>query len=318
MSTLENTRMIIKVCELYYLNNKTQKEISSLLGISRPQISRLIEAGRQRNIVSISIHNPYLRETELESYLTETFGVEDALVFSGGGVSNSEKLKSFAAEASAVFQDSIPAGSTVGLMSGNTIAEIVDHMHPSALHIKSIVSLSGGLSNAYNEIHANTIAAKMARYYGVSSMSLNAPAVVSDENLMQSLRQENSIRQVIDNARKCNLALVGIGTMNPEATNIKVGCLTDHDIEYLQKEKAVASICGTYLDADGNDVGREVTRRTVGISLAELSHCRVIAAAIGKNKVEAIIAILKSGRIQKFVTDVETAELIMKKMEETK
>ena len=80
MGTMNNKRLMIKVCELYYIQNKSQKEISAILGISRPQICRLITAAKETGIVNISISNPYVRETELENRLIGRFGIRDALV----------------------------------------------------------------------------------------------------------------------------------------------------------------------------------------------------------------------------------------------
>lgn len=39
MAITDNLRMMVKVCRLYYEENLSQKEISALMGISRPQIS---------------------------------------------------------------------------------------------------------------------------------------------------------------------------------------------------------------------------------------------------------------------------------------
>ena len=42
MGAIHNDRLMVKVCEMYYLLDMSQKEISVRLGISRPQISRII------------------------------------------------------------------------------------------------------------------------------------------------------------------------------------------------------------------------------------------------------------------------------------
>lgn len=36
MAITDNLRMMVKVCRLYYEENLSQKEISALMGISRP------------------------------------------------------------------------------------------------------------------------------------------------------------------------------------------------------------------------------------------------------------------------------------------
>ena len=59
MAITDNLRMMVKVCRLYYEENLSQKEISALMGISRPQISRMLTCARSKNIVSIKINNPF-------------------------------------------------------------------------------------------------------------------------------------------------------------------------------------------------------------------------------------------------------------------
>ena len=58
MAITDNLRMMVKVCRLYYEENLSQKEISALMGISRPQISRMLTCARSQNIVTIKINNP--------------------------------------------------------------------------------------------------------------------------------------------------------------------------------------------------------------------------------------------------------------------
>ena len=50
MGAIGNGRLIVKVCEMYYLLDLSQKEISARLGISRPQVSRIIAQGRGKGL----------------------------------------------------------------------------------------------------------------------------------------------------------------------------------------------------------------------------------------------------------------------------
>jgi DNA-binding transcriptional regulator LsrR (DeoR family) len=42
MGMLSNDRFVIKICQLYYEKNLSQKTISQKLFVSRPQISRML------------------------------------------------------------------------------------------------------------------------------------------------------------------------------------------------------------------------------------------------------------------------------------
>lgn len=311
MSTMNNKRLMIKVCELYYIQNRSQKEISALLGISRPQICRLITAAREMEIVNISIANPYIRETELEKQLIERYSINDTWVVDSSCTDDGNFMQSFAREAARLIEDYIPQDSRVGVMSGYTGKAIIDSMEQSSKKLKTVVPLIGGISTTNMSVHADTLALKLAALHGASALNLNAPAVVSDASLAASLKKEESIGKVLEAGRKVDISLVGIGTLSTRATNIQLGSLKKQDVDELHSQGAVASICSSYLNQDGQEVGEEITHRSIGVSLSEMKKSRIIAAAIGESKVEAIRAVLKSGKIDVLVTDILTAKKVL-------
>lgn len=311
MSTMNNKRLMIKVCELYYIQNKSQKEISALLGISRPQICRLITAAREMEIVNISIANPYVRETELENRIIEQYTISDAWVVDSSCTDGGSLMQSFAREAARLIEDYMPQDSKVGVMSDYTGKAIIDSMEQSPKKLKMVVPLIGGISTTNMNVHADTLALKLAALHGAGALNLNAPAVVSDAGLADSLKKEESIAKVLEAGRKVDISLVGIGTLSTNATNIQLGSLKKQDVDELQGQGAVASICSSYLNREGQEVGEEITHRTIGVSLSDMKKSRIIAAAIGDSKVEAIRAVLKSGKIDVLVTDIVTAKKIL-------
>ena len=53
---LEQHKMLIKIAQLYYEENKTQSEIAKIVNIHRSSISRMLKTIRELGIVSISIN----------------------------------------------------------------------------------------------------------------------------------------------------------------------------------------------------------------------------------------------------------------------
>ncbi len=75
-----NERDILKVCYLYYKEEKTQDEISSLFGVSRFKISRILKEARKRGLVSVTINDPMADLTELEIELAKKFGLKQTIL----------------------------------------------------------------------------------------------------------------------------------------------------------------------------------------------------------------------------------------------
>ena len=49
---------LYNVAKMYYIDNMGQQEIANQLGISRPQVSRILKEARETKIVDITLHMP--------------------------------------------------------------------------------------------------------------------------------------------------------------------------------------------------------------------------------------------------------------------
>lgn len=312
MTKVNNEHLMIKVCELYYEDGLSQKEIASKLGISRPQICRIISLARERNIVEIKINNPYADETALEKKIFNKFGLQDALVVNTDGDAPGVIFDSFGKRASTQLSTYIPDNSIVGVMSGKTVQSLIDNLSNFERHGLKIVPLIGGHSSEGAGWYANAIAqrfaqsAKSSKYY-----ILNAPVIMNSEQARNMLIKEPSIKNVLEIGEKCAVAIVGIGRVDVMSTTVLASAAGKRELEVLKKSGAFASVCTTYLNKNGEIVETEFSKKMVGQSLGKLKESKIIAVAIGRDKVDAIKAALRSGFIDIFVTDIDTAEKIV-------
>lgn len=121
MAITDNLRMMVKVCRLYYEENLSQKEISALMGISRPQISRMLTCAPVEKLVSIKINNPFEDETNLGRALAGRYRLKDALVLD----TRDGSPETFGRMAAEYLDAYIADGECVGVMSGQTISRVV-------------------------------------------------------------------------------------------------------------------------------------------------------------------------------------------------
>lgn len=311
MAITDNLRMTLKVCQLYYEQNLSQKEISSQTGISRPQISRMLSNARNNNVVSIKINNPFLDETRLERILAERYGLKDALVLNTGRDSaDGNDLDEFGKLAAECIDAYIMDHNRVGVMSGQTISNLawsVKHLNRRSLEF---VSLVGGMGSTGASWHANAIAQRFSECSGGSCYVLNAPVIVKSSQARDILVREPEIASVLRMGASCDVAVVGVGQIKLDSTNVKAGTLDVEDIRKLEEAGVVASVCTSYINAQGEIIETELNERSIGVTLNQLKKSRTIALAIGRSKVESIKAALSSGYLDVFITNLETARLI--------
>lgn len=311
MAITDNTRMIIKVCQLYYEDNLSQKEISAQLGISRPQISRLLAYAKTNNIVSIKINNPYVDETRFERLLKEKYNLKDALVLNTNGAGETARQDEFGRLAANCLDGYIMDNNRVGVMSGKTISSVawsLKHLDRKGLEF---IPLAGGIGSAGASFHANSIAQRFAECTGGSCYILNAPVIVQSEESRNMLVKEPEIKAVMEKGRTCDVAIVGIGQVDIKSTTAQAGVLNPDDIKKLKAAGAVASVCISYIDGQGRLVDTELMKRSIGQTLDQLKKCKTIALAIGNSKVKAIRAALVGGYIDVLITDLETARAVI-------
>ncbi len=72
--------LLARIAHRSYIDRRTQGEIASEFGMSRPKVQRLLERARSAGVVEIHIEAPPGLDLDLESRLVETFGLTDAIV----------------------------------------------------------------------------------------------------------------------------------------------------------------------------------------------------------------------------------------------
>ena len=64
--------LLVHVAQLYYQQNLNQSEISKIVGLSRPTVSRMLEEAREVGIVEIIVHDPIRKNHDLSPVNTNT------------------------------------------------------------------------------------------------------------------------------------------------------------------------------------------------------------------------------------------------------
>ncbi len=85
------------------------------------------------------------------------------------------------------------------------------------------------------------------------------------------------------------------------------------ELERLISKGAVGDISGIYFDSQGKYVPSAIEKRIISLTLDEIYALPDRAVvAMGENKVPAIAAAAKGGMITHLITDLKTAEALLK------
>ncbi|WP_072525946.1 sugar-binding transcriptional regulator [Clostridium sp. Marseille-P3244] len=311
MSVLDNTRLMVEVCKLCYEDGLSQKEISSRLNISRPQISRIMRSAREKGILTINISNPFSEELKLEQQLKNRFGLSGAFVCDVGTGSSAEQLPLFARQCALELGNYIHDGDRVGVVSGKTLSAVASSMQSVRKRDLHFIPLVGALGNVGNDWSANSIARILAFKMDASYSVLNAPILIRNKVSRDILIREPNIASVLKEGESCDLAIVGVGQVSTQSTTYLSGAFNDDDLVTLRKAGAVASVSISYLDRNGSLIGTEITERSIAWQLRKRPGRKILAISTGLSKTEALRAALLSGYIDILMTSVPLARAVL-------
>ncbi len=141
-------------------------------------------------------------------------------------------------------------------------------------------------------MQANKLIGDLAAVTGAQPVLLPAPGLVSTPALRWALVNDSAIGDVMKSWRELDLALVGIGSLEPSPLLRQSGnALSDTEQDQLRAAGAVGDVCLRFFDENGVLVDTPLDQRVVSITQADLTHVpRRIGVAGGANKYRAIRA----------------------------
>lgn len=315
MARVDELRLMAKVARMYYIQDLSQQAITEKLQLHQSTISRMLKKARTLNLVRFSIATPPGTFAELEDQLTSRFDLKDAVVVDCPAEGEA-MVRDLGVALAYFLETTLKPGKIVGISSwSRSLFAMVDALHPSD-YCKDgkVVQILGGVGNFGNEFHAIHLAQRLAGSIGARAVLLQSPAVVGSPEAQRVLSRDQAVQEASALFDKLDLALVGIGSMEPSRMLAVSGNIFSREERAeLQRSGAVGDICFRFFNADGQPVKSSLMKRVIGIDLAKLRTCRrVVGVAGGAQKVNAILGALRGGLIDVLITDQRTAEALSK------
>ena len=287
------------------------------MGISRSNISRILQQARQRGIVEIAINDPEQsieRDLELERRLEQQFRINTARV--ARVKTNRNTLDKVGKITAQLLSENLSRSQTIGLSWGKTLQSVVRHLPKLRLaQPTTVYPLVGGLSMMDSPDSGDSLVQVLSEKLGAKSKHLYAPALVGSEESHRVLMNEPSIRNTLSQASKVELGLVGIGAygMHSSARLIGEMQLNAEEQRQLQEQHPVGDICGRFYDLHGTPLGPPTSKRIIAVEFARLVDIPVlVGVAAGIEKALGVLGALRSEALDVIVVDSLLAEEVLR------
>lgn len=311
----ERHKLLAGVASMYYERGMTQEEIARELNYSRSGISRLLAEAHEARIVEIRIHWPLIRSRSSEQALLQRFSaLRDVHVLTCTTLTYAQMLRQLGEHAARLVEQWIEDGMVLGVSWGTGVYEVASALRPERTYPNlTVVQMIGALGVADPQIDGPELARRVAQAYGGRYQILPAPLIVETEAMRDALLADRRIRQVLDLAQQARVAIVGVGSTDPNVSSlVRAGYLTVEEIRRIAATGAVGDVCGIHFDLHGNLPNMPIGRRIVGIQPDALRRIPlVLGIAAGPSKAPAILGALRARLINALVTDEATARQVL-------
>lgn len=302
---MSDFELLVRASRLYYELGETQNEIAALLGVTRPQVSRLLKRARAEGIVEIRIIDSTAADSPAADALRRSYGLDAvhlAPTIAGPEDLTRRMVGRLAAE---VLRAAVRPGGIVGIGDGVFVSATADALEEKATPVAlTIVPLCGGFWQTGQEREPYR---RVGEALGGQVRGLMAPGLVDDAATRSALMAHAGVRAIVDQWDRLDVALFGIG--GPAWTASLVGESIERELEAAE---AVGEVLVAPFDLDGHFVCPALRARVIAFDARHLGRVPVaIGVAAGEAKVRPILGALRAGIVRSLVTDVATAEAVV-------
>ncbi len=312
----ETIRQIQTVLVLHFIEGRKQSEIAEQLNLSTSKVNRLITQGRKLGMLKIEVESPFQRLVDLESALVGGGGLSSAMVTPTMEASEKATLQQVGQAAASHLAETLRDGDVIAITGGKAVNAVVESLETDRKWDVTVVPMTGGVQGKYFT-DVNHLATRLAERLGGKTLLLHAPLFAESRAQRDMLMGVSSIREVLDLARRANVALVGVGSVQPaESSYYDLHPVPEADRKMLVGTGVVGEFLAHLIRENGAVANFALNSRLVALSPHELSQCqRVIGIAAGASKVLPITAALNGGYLNSLIVDEATAEAVLKQRE---
>ena len=307
----EEADLCVRAAWLHYGGGLTQSEVANRLGVPTVKAHRLIARANRMGVVHVTIDGAIGACIALEQEICGRYGLASCLV---APTIDDEPLplKTLALVGSNYLRQELLSGKhrVIGFGHGRTLAACVARLPQLSVPEVKLVSLLGGLSRRYATTPFDVIH-RLAERTGAEAYVLPLPFYANTIEDRGVFLEQRGVRPIVEMGVEATLRLVGIGTMEADASILSTGMAEREEFDEARRAGGVGEVLGHIFGAGGEFIETGLSARALSMAVPDIGRQTTVAIAGGKSKIAPIKAVLASGLIRGLITDERTAHALV-------
>ena len=300
--------MALEAARLYHLRGLDQAAVAQVLHVSRPQVSKLLATARESGYIRTHVVDPRESDRELVQTVTQRFRIAGLLLVSPTGPTSSDLLNALGSGAAHLTNNLVlPGEEDVSFWWSQTVQACALEMARAPLRPRAWYQCAGTAPGHNTHLSMKSFMERTDLVVHPCPVPLLHPSVTA------RVRAEKSPAARQHESRRVTSAVLILGSCREDMELIRRSDLvTSQEREQIDRN-AVGHLCGRFIDADGRVVAPTLGQRTSSPTLAQLRRSkRTVLITYGARQIEFVRAAALAGYVDHIVTDVSTAELLLK------
>jgi deoxyribonucleoside regulator len=301
----EKIKKLVLVSTMYYEDNMTQSEISKIMHLSRPLISKYLSMAKELGFVEIRIRSPFESDNHIMSILKERYKIKGGgLISPASKISVTESL--IIKSAFQFVMETLETHKNIGISWGNMIGGVVELLNarPGVMGMSGQVSsLLGNSTTANKNYHTDELCRIFSQKTGLTPNYVHAPALLESQEELNFYTKLEIFKRINQQWKNLDFAIINIEN-HPSVPDLATASRFG---KTLGIKKAVGHMVSYFYDIDGNIIESEndlVTR----ISLDSLKKADVVLGICHCNiNISTLLGALRTGIITHIFVDERIA-----------
>jgi DNA-binding transcriptional regulator LsrR (DeoR family) len=241
--------------------------------LSTTKVNRLLQQARRQGMVEIIIRTPFQHLFDLEARLKAIFDLSDVAVIPQIAEEPTDMAHTLGRAGANCLLEHLRDGDVIGIGGGTAVHAVVQAIQPPHSYDVEVVPVLGAVQGQVTT-DVNYLAARLAERLGGRPYQLHAPAFVDTRQQREVLLAMGPVKEILDIARRTTVALMGVGTVDDEASRfVQFTALSAQEMKRIAEDcGGVGEIGAHVFDGQGHPCAQEYAGRVVGLTLEELKR----------------------------------------------